>query len=237
MKRQRIENREQRRERAQVPGLRAQAGGFTIVELMIATGVFSVILMLCATGIIQVGRMFYKGTITDRTQDTARLVVDDISQSIQFGVSATNFWQTSSMSYAYDNDSVLVKSLCLGSVRYSYTTDRSLGSNTATQSPHVLWKDRIASNSACTPLDITKSSPPNSSSDGIEMLGDNMRLTSNFSVPYTTSTGLWNITVTVSYGDNDVFIDGSNYTQCIGSNNGGQFCASSTINTQVVKRL
>jgi prepilin-type N-terminal cleavage/methylation domain-containing protein len=227
--------------RAAAKGKRAEGGrsaeqGFTIVELMIATAVFSVVLLLCATGIVQVGRTFYKGTIVNKTQDNARQVADDIGQAIQFGPVATNFYQVATTTYPYGAGNVNVNSLCLGTVRYSYSVDRSLGSDAALQLTHVLWKDHIALGTACTPLNISQSTPGGSSADGQELLGDNMRIPT-LTVPNTPANGLWNITLVVSYGDSDLFVGGSNYSQCVATNGGGQFCASSTINTHVTKRL
>jgi prepilin-type N-terminal cleavage/methylation domain-containing protein len=217
--------------------IQAKRAGFTIVELMIATAVFSVILVLCATGIVQVGRMFYKGSIIDRTQDTARQVADDISQAIQFGPVATNFYQTGTASFPYGAGNITVHSLCLGTVRYSFSVDRSLGSSDlVNQVRHVLWKDHIAIDTACTPLNIGQAAPTGSSVDGLELLGDNMRLPT-LTVPNTPGRGLWNISLVVSYGDFDTFVGGSNFSQCISTNGGGQFCAASIINTHVVKRL
>ena len=209
--------------------------GFTVIELMIATAVFSTVLLLCATAIMQVGRMFYKGTVVNKTQDTARQVVDDIIQAIQFGGNDNGFRATASATFSNGLGPITVQSLCLGTVRYSYVNDRSLGSNTSTQLPHILWKDHTSVGN-CTPLDITNTNPPLSSADGQEMMGDNMRIPI-LSVPSPNSASIWAVNVVVSYGDADVFVTGSNFGQCVSSRIGGQFCAVSSINTNVVKRL
>lgn len=205
--------------------------GFTIIELMISTAVFSVVLVLCATAIVQVGRMFYKGTIVNRTQDTARAVADDISQAIEFGPNSSSFYQTGSSVFSGQT----IRSYCFGQVRYSYRVDRPLGSNPATQSSHVLWKDRIPDNGLCPPLDITQANPPGSSADGQELLGDNMRIPT-FTVP-NGGIGLWTVSIVVSYGDSNDFVATSNFSECKATNLGGQYCATSPINTKVTKRL
>lgn len=65
--------------------MRKEQKGFTILELMIATSIFSVILLICAYGLIQIGRIYYKGITSSRTQAVARTISDDITQSIQYG--------------------------------------------------------------------------------------------------------------------------------------------------------
>jgi prepilin-type N-terminal cleavage/methylation domain-containing protein len=211
----------------------SRQNGFTILELMIATMVFSVVLLLCATAIVQVGRMYYKTTLLVRTTDTARAVIDDVSQAIQFGNSSSSFFGS--------NLTGSVKSYCLGSIRYTYApASASLGKNTAQgQTLHVLWKDR-GGNNTCAPLDLNL---PNPSAQGQELLGNDMRV-SAFEVKQSKNVdgtpnpaGLWTINITIAYGStNDLFTDSSNKV-CINSIVGGQFCAVSTINTNAIKRL
>lgn len=204
--------------------------GFTIIELMISTAVFSVILLLCAMAIVQTGQMFYKGVTINRTQDTARRVIDDLGQAVQFGAVSGSFLQTSGPVVI---NGVNVRSLCLGEVRYSYVLDRSLGSS-GSQAKHVLWKDRISGSGACTPQDLTLATP---SAGGQEMVGDNMRVPVLTVVAPTSPNTIWTISVTIAYGDSaNLFTDGT-FTKCVGSNVGGQFCAISAVNTNVVKRL
>lgn len=65
--------------------LRDNQRGFTLLELMIATTIFSSILLLLTFGLINIGKSYYKGRNTARTQELARRVMDEISQSIRFG--------------------------------------------------------------------------------------------------------------------------------------------------------
>ncbi|CAN5448533.1 hypothetical protein BH10PAT3_BH10PAT3_8250 [soil metagenome] len=214
-------------------------GGFTIVELLIATAVFSVILLLIATAAVQVGRTFYKGVTINRVQDTSRRVAEDIVQSIQFGVNSASFYRSGGTPGA-------TETRCLGEVRYTFDTAKSLGT-AAGQSRHILWKDHVAVTDNCmgtlgsTPIPNLTAIIP--SVGGQEMVGDNMR------VPVITteespigSIISWIITVKVSYGNkDDVFeVDGSgnpDYGRCMPQRAGGQFCAVSTINTNAEKRL
>lgn len=212
-------------------GKRINNKGFTIVELMIASAVFSVVLLLCATAIVQVGRMFYKGTIVNRTQTTTRNTTDDISQAIQFNSGSGGFFRSGTQVFS----GVTVASYCFGNVRYSFAPPAySLGLAVG-QLPHILWKDRVTG-SACDPVDITNAGI----SGGQEMLGDDMRLVQfdpvEIIVPPNPS-GVWTVTVMVAYGaTNDLFTDAS-FDTCVGSSLGGQFCSVSGITTNVIKRL
>lgn len=205
--------------------------GFTIIELMIATTIFTMVLLVCALAITHVGRMYYKGIITGRTQDTSRKVVDEISQSIQFGSGPRD-----PDDYKEENinsfGGVEVKSICLGSVRYSYNDDYSLGSGgTATnQIRHVLWRDETT-DATCPPVDLTQASL----SGGEELLGSNMRLPV-FTVSH--ANNLWTISLRVTYGNEPQLYEGSNqFRFCKGSTAGGQFCATSEFTTSVMRRL
>ena len=199
--------------------------GFTIIELLIAIGVFSVVLMLCSTAIVHVGRMYYKGVITNRTQDTARRFAEDVAGAIQFGTASSDpllFRRTGTASFG-----ITVESLCLGDVRYSYSRSHYLG-----EIPHVVWRDRW-SGSTCPPVNITVAVP---SAGGQEMLGANMRVPQGINVPLP-SGGLWQVSVFISYGDTTNLFTDSTLTSCRGVNASGQFCATSGFNTSVVKRL
>lgn len=210
----------------------SHSAGFTVLELLISTAVFSVILLLCATAVVQVGRMFYKGATINRTQDAARLVTDDVIQSLQFGSKAFsgNFKRTGA--------SGAVQTLCLGEVRYTYITSASLGTR-AGQYTHVLWKDHVSGGNLCNgvPLDLMQTIPPGSSPDGIELLGENMRVPVIDAVDAGNS--LWRVSVTVSYGEDPTLFTGlPPFSHCVSQNAGGQFCATSSVsNIFVAKRL
>lgn len=209
--------------------------GFTIVELMIATAVFSIVLMLCAYAIIHVGRMYYRGVITNRTQDTSRKVVDDISRAIQF--SSFTDVQNSTNDFP---DATGVQALCLGGVRYTYSTQHYLGENTSESLQHVLWKDRIPEGSDCEPLNLSLANPNDTpdvqdGTDGVELLGDNMRVPR---IEITEDDAVWTVAVRIVHGDDEgLFEDGNNFGICKGGTATGQFCAVSELTTSVTKRL
>lgn len=208
--------------------------GFTILELLISTAVFSVVLLLCATAVVQVGQLFYKGVLTNRVQDTTRKVANDIISTIQAGKSGTL------RKYVATNNQLAA--VCIGNIRYSFILQtKSLGATSTTQSPNILWKDRIASGAQCNTIDLSNVG----SSTGQELLGPNMRL-SAFNVTQLTdssgkNTNSYKIDVAVAYGPtDDVFavVSGKpDYLHCKARNLGGRFCAVSKITTYATERL
>jgi hypothetical protein len=182
--------------------------------------------------------MYYKTTVVVRTADTTRAVVDDVTQAIQFGVNSNSFYK-----FGDNGSAKSLKSFCLGSIRYTYAAPSfSLGTDPG-QMLHILWKDRGGNLPGCTPLDLTKKSPPGSI-EGQELLSGDMRLPvfevirgNNPNTGAPDSEAIWTVKVTVAYGSTaDLFTD-SLYNTCVSSIVGGQFCAVSSINTNAIKRL
>ena len=202
--------------------------GFTILELLIATAVFSMVLLLCATAVVQVGQIFYKGVITNRTQETSRKVINDIIGAIQYGDSNLSH-QKVPVSGGFAE--------CVGTLRYTYLLSKSVGTASG-QSPHVLWKNRIGSPGpgSCAANPVNMNSPAGA---GEELLGTNMRLKDFQIIPLTGSS--WQTTVTVAYGATDnVFALNAgvpDYGHCVQRNIGGQFCAVSSITSYATERL
>lgn len=58
--------------------------GFTIVELMIAVTIFAVVMVAVTASVTQIGRIFYKGITTAKTQESTRKVSDQIVQQLKF---------------------------------------------------------------------------------------------------------------------------------------------------------
>lgn len=84
--------------------------GFTLIELMIATTIFSIVLTVILAAFLQIGRMFYKGVSTNNTNESTRILVDDISNDVRLADGASNAQVISGDKYYF----------CVGSHRYTY---------------------------------------------------------------------------------------------------------------------
>lgn len=212
--------------------------GFTIIELLIATTVFSVMLLVATTGLVQIGRVYYKGITTSKTQEITRGIVNEIASSIQVGgkgdtdIAAGPALATGEQAF------------CVGDVRYSYALDRQVkaDNNLPDQGKHGIWLDIKKRSDPCTALSLTPAIPGDASTDPDpealskrrELLGANMRVTQfTIAQPNPTNPNYVNVSVGVVYGDRDLSPGG----QCVGGLSGGQFCATSALSTFVKKRL
>lgn len=206
--------------------LGGRAEGFTIMELMVATGVFGVVLLLITTAVLQISRVYHKGITEAKVQNTTRNIADTIAQNIQFNggnVTQTPADPTSGSSYAF----------CVGNQQYSYVLGYQLADNpTSTQTPHVLAEYNLP---GCTSASQPQNMRGNKIS-GRELLAPSMRL-SRLSV---TDVGrnLYKVNVRVVFGDDDLLEDpnGSN-ASCKNQRAGTQFCAVSELTTIVTKRV
>lgn len=209
-------------------------GGFTIVELLIASAVFSTVLLVALTGFLQIGRIFYKGVSSTQTQDVTRQVVNDISSNIKIASStgAVNTLNLNPGTGGYGW-------ICVGTYRYTYgfyknssaaapnqpifynagaaTQDYDPGSATAS---FGLLKDKMPGEGVCpapcvangTPTSFGKCPAPPASSlpldtnNPTEMLANGMRIGNiSLSIPNPVSApDLYNLSVVIAYGEDSV---------------------------------
>lgn len=188
--------------------------GFTLVELLIASSVFSVVLLLLTFGMLQIGKVYYKGTTSSRTQAVARNISDEISQSIQFAGGAIS-------PLAVSGDAT---KFCVGDKGYWFKLNKKLGDE-----PHVFVVDsaQCAVSFVGTPPQLKKSQR--------ELMVQNTRLT-RLVVGYDAARKGYGVIVRVVAGDNDMFEGDNPDNNCKGGS-GGQFCAVSELYTFVQKRL
>jgi prepilin-type N-terminal cleavage/methylation domain-containing protein len=213
--------------------VRRSQKGFTIVELMIATSVFAVVLIICTIAMLQIGRTYYKGITSTRTQETAREIVDEVARAIQYG-SGRPETLTAGGNTGY----------CIGNKRYSYDLDWQVADNPNTsqnQSRHALVVDDIACAGSAA-LAVAPSPPANPiTAAGVgenphELINTRMRLM-RFTVQQVgaADSNLYRIIVRVVSGDNDLLT--SDHMNCSSQRAGGQFCAVSELSTVVQKRV
>ncbi|HEX5797979.1 MAG TPA: prepilin-type N-terminal cleavage/methylation domain-containing protein [Candidatus Saccharimonadales bacterium] len=202
--------------------------GFTIVELMIATSIFGVILIVAASGVIAIGRIYYKGITSSKAQETSRSIIDTISRTIQF----------TGQPISTGSDASGAQSLCFGEDRYSYTIDQPV---TGSADLIGLKYDKRTDLSTCAPIEPDDPA-------GSELLPENIRL---LDLRVTSiNPELFKINVKVAYGDNDLLTHypaNADETSpptappasglCRPSIVGGNFCATSELETIVNKRV
>jgi prepilin-type N-terminal cleavage/methylation domain-containing protein len=219
-----------------VVGIKNKQAGFTILELIIATAVFSMILLLATNAIVQIGRLYYKGLTTTRTQEASRLVNDDVSRALQLS-------RKGDIKETGDKTNLdSVRTICIGDNRYTFVFDKRVGSDTV----HGLWQDQTPGSGECLPVDLSSSSL----TDGRELVGENMRLL-EFNLVKTGATGTYTVKTTVAYGDNDLLTHYDENGQirqvndeaglanalCRSAVSGSSFCAVSGLDTVVKKRI
>ena len=201
--------------------MQGSSRGFTIVELLIATLVFSVILLTVTVGIIQITRVYYKGINEANTQDTARNIMDTISQSIQFSGSDVSSTVASAPGAS--------TSFCVGDQQFSYKlgyqlVESSPGTNQTTK---ALWQSNTP---GCT-------GNPAAAATGLELLASKMRL-SNLTVSQVNGDpNIWKISVRVVFGDDDLLNNPTGTNASCKGDTGQQFCSVSELTTTVVKRV
>lgn len=212
-----------------VPRMKRQ-GGFTIVELMIATAVFSILIVVITAAILQFTKQYYRGVIANRTQTTARNIMDDLTRSIQF-----NGGQVYELS---DNNGY-----CIGDTkRYSVARNRQVRTTGAVaarhQAAHGLVSDKVTvCNTSTSSLGVATLPPAlPTANNARELLGENMRVT-KFTI--TSSGGFYVINLRVVYGDDDFLttVADPNPNPTCKSTSGSHFCAVAELTSTVKKRV
>lgn len=192
--------------------------GFTLVELMIATLVFSVVLLMITIGIIQIGRVYYKGINEADVQNTARNVMDTVTQGIQFSGGVITDTPTPSVG--------ALQAFCIGNQQFSYRLGYQLvdGTAGAQQTTSALRMNTV---SGC-PTAPAKTT-------GQEFLSPRMRL-AKLSVKQVAS-GTYTVSVKVAFGDADLFTNPTGSDPVCKSTAGSQFCSVSELTSTVYKRV
>lgn len=226
---------------------RRRAGGFTIVELMLASIVFSLVMVAALTGFMLIGRIFYQGVSLTQTQNTAQKIVDDVTNNISLASSVPPGNR--------DGDGNGYYYYCVGNVRYTYLVDdkgnplrKVINLNQpdysgGTQTGNFgLLRDVLPGNSPCAPpcwQSNCKSSNDVAFKNPAEMLAANMRLSSfSISPPTASQPGLYSVNVTLAYGNDTVL--NNPYTSsptCIGGTSHNQFCAVVQLGTSIYRGL
>lgn len=213
--------------------------GFTIVELMVALSVLSVILVMATVVLINIGGLYSKGVNQANLQNTARNILTDVSNAVQYSGTAPLLACASGGSGSCGTLPYSVA--CIGNVRYTYflgTTSQPAEIGDTINGKvlqHVLWRDTMVSPSAsCTPLDLTQTSP---SASGYEMVPVRTELTRFAITPIAGESGTYSITVTMASGPEDIPKINPDGSVSCNTVIGDQYCATSDLTTSVTRAL
>ena len=211
--------------------------GFTITEMMIATMVFSVILLVISMGIVSFSNRYYKASNQSTTQNTARSIIDSISQAIQFGTA--NVFPSGVNNY-----------FCAGGNLFMFDTTGAMYTGLAGQrGVYMVPMDGIAmAGSLCHNQSLLS---------GQQLLGERMRITQLSVVQIPAVSNMYSISISIAYGENDLLCAPSTHPSSCDSTavtltdaqlraspdvtckgrTGSQFCATSRLTTTVQKRV
>lgn len=220
--------------------------GFTIIELLIATVVFSIVLLIAAATLVQLGKLYYKGIITAKTQSVARSTMDSVTRSIQF----SNGGMISLDASQFDSQGVPIQARCFGTTRFTYVIGAQVDGSVADGSfndgkiRNALWQDTVASGSCNQEVPLIQFSDPYATygeasavnHNGRALLDNSMRLQS-FNIQSLSGQDLYLVNVKVLfYADPSLLDDVANPTACKSSFLGGQWCAISDLTSVVYSR-
>jgi prepilin-type N-terminal cleavage/methylation domain-containing protein len=186
--------------------------GFTIVELLIATVIFSMVTLVVVYGVLSFTDAYYGGVNSSTTQDTARSMLDTVTQAIEFSgepITTTTPVTGPGLSNIYY--------FCAGGSTYYFDEGYIYNSSPSATNPGLYM-----SPGGCT-------STPTSFSNGRELLGSNMRITYlsvTQSAP-TTNPALYTVVLSIAYGDSDLLCNASKD----GNARGGGCLSTDALNT------
>ncbi len=210
------------------------SAGFTIIELLVASAVFAVVIMVALSGFIEIGRLFYKGSVYTANQQAARNITDKVSSDMNASSTILGPYATAGTKRYY----------CIGNIRYTFTLGQALNlsAHDLTNNFGVL-RDKVSGASSCANPFDAPAVPI--ASDAAELLGNKMRLNSfciskNSSVSYG---NLYTISLNIVTGD-DKFLTikpnaspplcmATNSYTCNSNLSVSQYCAANDLTTSV----
>lgn len=200
--------------------------GFTIIELMIATLIFSLVVILITVGVLSFTRAYYKGVHQSTTQNTARLIIEEIAQAIQFSGGEIQPALTPTGGS---------QGFCISNQRYSFVLGKQLTDDTvlsANQARHALVMDKGTSCGGASAQNVESATVT-----GTELLRPMMRL-SKLSIAPIAGTDMFKIDIRIVYGDDDLLENPTGPdARCKTGISGSQYCAQAELTTTVKKRI
>jgi type II secretory pathway pseudopilin PulG len=156
-------------------------GGFTIIELMIASTAFSLALIVAVGGFIGIGQLFFKGLSNTQAQQVARQTIDDIAGNIRRASTISSLQPTTPSPGGY-----YYLYYCIGGIRYTFghtAGDIPIPYVGGTVDPNLahpnfgLLRDKLPGSGACAEPCSASCQPWQVSLSGAqELLANNMRV-------------------------------------------------------------
>lgn len=199
------------------------AGGFTIVELMIASLVFSLILIIVTTGVVYFSKSYYRGVHSSTVQTTTRTIADTVTGAIQFGSAGVVLPDNAAGSVGS------IKQFCAGGYVFAFQEGAPFHSSQSLATHPGLYMRPMSDEGICAPL---------SNSDytgGQQLLGENMRLTRLTLTRQ--DDNLYVFSFRVAYGDDDLLTATTGTDVGCKPDRGSEYCAVSGLTVSVQKRV
>lgn len=196
--------------------IRDKSSGFTIVELMIATTVFSMVLLLCTYGLLEIGRAYYKGVTISRTHENARIIMDDVTEAIQFSHGQVV------LDTLDDEDGSGYRAYCIGTKFYQFWID-------------VAQEENSGDNQVRSGTVGDCGNGPTPPGDYAGLLTNRARLAAFDITELDSENYLYGVTVRVVSGDDDSY--DSDTGECNNEKSESQYCAITELNTVVKRRI
>ncbi|MDB5160777.1 MAG: hypothetical protein JWO96_157 [Candidatus Saccharibacteria bacterium] len=222
---------------------RVAQGGFTLVEVSIASTIFSVVLLVALTSFFTIGRLFYKGVSITQTQEAASQVLQDINGNFQAAGNVSPAQSGNGYNY-----------YCIGNSRYTYNVNHMVNiddvnhASPASGGTFGILKDTLPGSSACAvpcnddPSAGTCAAGTVKLNNPVELLGHKMRVEKFDVTSSASSSNLYNISLVIAYGDDSVLTYSTtppDYSgvSCVSDPRAQQFCSISRIDTAVYRGL
>jgi type II secretory pathway pseudopilin PulG len=212
-------------------------GGFTIVELTIATLIFSTIIVMALASFIGIGRVYYKGRSLTETQAVAQQIVTQASGDIQFSSDVVTNYPTGTGIPTGASGSQYV---CFGNIRYTYNLYQEVDVDDVAANHFGLLRDVMPGTKPCaSPFGVGAIALTNPQ----ELLAPKMRLSKFDVTPAKDKTGadvrdLWDMNVIIAYGSDDTLKNpGGANVACDAELKTSEFCSVSRQSTSVSRGL
>ena len=200
--------------------------GFTIVELMIATGVFATIVMVITVGIIFIGRQFQQTSTRVKLENATREIHQQVEQSIAFS-------SVDSVNSSANSGWI---STCIGNKRYTYA-ETATGTPSYTTASYTSAKPGLyVDDISVTPGSCTVLSNPDSSASG----ASNMLPSGSKVLYFNVNSGT--ITTKLAYADADLLTLTStpqsySAVECKALVTGKEYCSVVQLSSSTSKRI